>query len=325
MPPRALKQAILYGRQTLKKYSVKKKLQKAFLYAVLPLGIVSALFFASCKTLSVPETHVDPFTLFDEGAGLYLRIPVKGNEVFLQNLVRAWTDDVADSDLQNIFGRTSTVYAAFFVEPDKGMFNKVSFQIVLRGEYPLFFLNAALTQKKGWTDINAKDGDTLFKAKKSSYGFELAYPDSGTVFVSNKDVFSMQKKYALYRLLGSPEPDWPLLGAEKVSVRSFIQDNGKTGVYMPQAGVLLPKMVGSALELAVDYAAGTVQPYKDDYVIVHLKLQMSDERALKIAEKLFRFAVLGTNIIVKPEEGNILVLNNLVVSPSLLAGFRPKK
>ena len=309
----------------MKKYSVQKKLQKAFLYAVLPLGIVSALFFASCKTLSVPETHVDPFTLFDEGAGLYLRIPVKGNEVFLQNLVRAWTDDVADSDLQNIFGRTSTVYAAFFVEPDKGMFNKVSFQIVLRGEYPLFFLNAALTQKKGWTDISAKDGDTLFKAKKSTYGFELAYPDSGTVFVSNKDVFSMQKKYALYRLLGSPEPDWPLLGAEKVPVRSFIQDNEKTGVYMPQAGVLLPKMVGSALELAVDYAAGTVQPYKDDYVIVHLKLQMSDERALKIAEKLFRFAVLGTNIIVKPEEGNILVLNNLVVSPSLLAGFRPKK
>lgn len=325
MPPLALKQAILYGRQTLKKYNTQKKVQKGFLYAALSLGILSALFFASCKTLSVPETHIDPFSLFDEGAGLYLRIPVKGNEGFLQNLVRAWTDEVADSDLQNIFGRTSTVYAAFFIEPGKGLVNKVSFQIVLRGNYPLFFLNAALTQKQGWADISVKDGDSLFKGKKSSFGFELAYPDSGTVFVSNKDVFSMQKKYALYCLLGSPEADWPLLGAEKVPVRSFIQDNEKAGLYMPQAGVLLPKMVGSALELAVDYAAGTVKPYKDDYVIVHLKLQMSDERALKIAEKLFRFAVLGTNIIVKPEAGNILVLDNFVVSPSLLAGFRPKK
>ena len=97
MPPLALKRVILYGRQTLKKYSTQKKIQKAFLYAALSLGILSALFFASCKTLSVPETDIDPFTLFDEGAGLYLRIPVKGNEGFLQNLVRAWTDEVADS------------------------------------------------------------------------------------------------------------------------------------------------------------------------------------------------------------------------------------
>ncbi|WP_428771106.1 hypothetical protein V1L52_04485 [Treponema sp. HNW] len=306
-------------------YNAQKKIQKTLLCAVLPLCITASLFFAACKTPPVAETHIDPFTLFDEGAGMYLRIPVKGNESFLQNLVRAWTDEVSDSDLQDIFGRTSTVYAAFFVEQGKGLMNKVSFQIVLRGNYPLFFLNAALTHKKGWADISAKDGDTLFKRKKSSYGFELAYPDSGTVFVSNKDVLSMQKKYALYRLLGSPEPDWPLLGTEKVPVRSFIQDDEKAGLYMPQAGVLLPKMVGSALELAIDYAAGTVKPYKDDYVIVHLKLQMRDERALKIAEKLFRFAVLGTNIIVKPEAGNILVLDNFAVSPALLAGFRPKK
>ncbi len=313
----------MYGWLPLKKY----KIQKGAFAAALSLCVMASLFFASCKTPPVPRDDFDFFTLFDADADLYLYIPVAGNESFVHTLIQSWpVGHASESQTDELLKRTASVYAAVFTDKRRKSTHPADIQLVLCGNYPEFFFNAALTQKRGWQSVSEADDHMLYKRKKNAHNFEVAVAGGTVLFVSNRNVFSMQKKYAQYRISGIPSVNWPVLNMNGgIPVRSLMYSDEKACIYIPQAGVLLPKMAGSPLELAIDYAVGTVQPYKDDQVIVHVKLQMSDERALKIAEKLFRFAVLGTSIVAKRGEGTVLILENLVIAPPRLAGFQVKK
>ena len=274
------------------------------------------------------KESIDLFTLFDDGADVYLHIPVnEANKSFVRNLVNAWTDDINESDLNNMLNRTEEIAAAFFIEWGANLKSTVKFQLASRGKYPSLLINAGLTKKNGWTDVSEKAADMILNRKRHSNNIELASPDNNHIFISNKDVLSMQKKYFLSLISPVSVLDWPSLPGENTAlpVRTLMDDAELVSVYMPTAGSLLPKMVGSSIELGITYAAGTLKSYKEDHAIVTLKLQMSDERSLKIAEKLFRFAVLGTNIIVKQDRGTVLILDNFVVWPAALTGLLQKK
>jgi len=307
---------------------LKKRKLKSAAGLLFSLCAFVCLFFAGCKTLSLQNKQIDLFTLFDDGADVYLHIPVnEANKSFVRNLVNSWTDDINESDLNNMLNRTEEIAAAFFIEWGANLKSTVKFQLASRGKYPSLLINAGLTKKNGWTDVSEKAADMILNRKRHSNNIELASPDNNHLFISNKNVLSMQKKYFLYLIAPVSTLDWPSLPGENTAlpVRTLMDDAELVSVYMPTAGSLLPKMVGSPIELGIKYAAGTLKSYKEDHAIVTLKLQMSDERSLKIAEKLFRFAVLGTNIIVKQDRGTVLILDNFVVWPAALTGLLQKK
>lgn len=300
---------------------MKKRKLKSAAGLLFSLCAFVCLFFTGCKTLSLQNKQIDLFTLFDDGADVYLHIPVnEANKSFVRNLVNSWTDDINESDLNNMLNRTEEIAAAFFIEWGANLKSTVKFQLASRGKYPSLLINAGLTKKNGWTDM-------ILNRKRHSNNIELASPDNNHIFISNKNVLSMQKKYFLSLISPVSVLDWPSLPGENTAlpVRTLMDDAELVSVYMPTAGSLLPKMVGSPIELGIKYAAGTLKSYKEDHAIVTLKLQMSDERSLKIAEKLFRFAVLGTNIIVKQDRGTVLILDNFVVWPAALTGLLQKK
>ncbi|ERJ93575.1 hypothetical protein [Treponema lecithinolyticum] len=286
------------------------------------------LYTVSCKTVPAAPA-ADMFTLFDSDADLYLRIPVRSNEAFVSALARAWLPSLDARSLQKLMKRTSVLYAAFFVQQkDKGK-TDVLFQLAAEGSYPALFFTAALSKKNGWTNEFQTEKDKVYPHKNWQYGIEAANPDSAHIFISNKAVFPMQKKYSrIFTEKTELALNWPSLNDEQgnpVPVRSLLNEPEKAAFYMSEAGTLLPAMAGAPITLAIEFAVGTVQPYKNDYALLHMRLQMSDERASKIAAKLFRFAVLGTNLKVSEQAGNILEIDNLVVEPSLFAGFIQKK
>lgn len=305
-----LKLENLFGGSILKKHST---------YVV--VSLLFLIILASCKSLPDAQQDIDPFTLFDENASLYMSIPVIGNESHILQFATVLLPLIDTGSVEMLIERVDTLYIAIFTQQDLISRESTYFQLVATGSFPSFFVNIALSEKNGWTAITEDIDGVKYERKHTHLGFEIAIPTSDFIVVSNKNVLSMQQKYEQPEMLMLA---WPSILDElgnETDVRMFLNNPDSTAVYIPMAGSLLPKILGAPIELAIDYAVGTITPYDENNLMLDLQLQMADSRATTAVMGLLGFASLMLDFIAEKKTNNIILLNNLILDSAFLAGF----
>lgn len=305
-----LKQENLFGGLILKKHSN----YRVCIFLVL-------LVLASCKTLPDIPRDLSPFALFDENASLYMSVPVVGNEDIVRKLTRTLILGIDSDSIETLIERTNTLHIAVFTE--EGIISREStyFQLVLTGSLPSVFVNAALTEKNGWTKVTEEIDEVKYERKKTHLGFELAILKSNLIVVSNKNVVSVQQRYEQGKMLML---DWPSIlddSNNETEISELLHNPNALTLYIPMAGALLPQILGVPIELAIDYAVGTIMSYDKSNFRVNFQLQMTDANATKVAMTLLAIASLGMNFAIEEKPNNIIMLDNLIINSAFLARF----
>lgn len=264
---------------------------------------------------------IDPITLFDGNASLYIRLPVLNNESIIRTFTTALIPRLHPDAINMLIEYTDTIYIAVFIQQGLLLRESTYFQLAVQGRFPTVVLNAVLSEKNGWNQIEQTADGKRYSRKTTSFGLELAIPNSNFIFLSNKDVFSMQKRYeqSQPRIL-----DWPSTyndAGEKINIRLFFDNSDFVTMYIPMAQSLLPILFGIPLELAIEYAVGTIVPYDENTVMLNTQLHMVDSRSTQLAMALFGLATLGVDFIVKEWPNNIIILNDIILDSTFLAGF----
>lgn len=289
--------------------------------AYVAFSLLVLIVLSSCTSIPDGQPDLDPFTLFDKNASLYMSIPIVGNEELIRQFASALLPLVDNDSVEMLIERTDTLYIAIFAQQDLLSREATYFQLVARGNFPSFFINVALSEKNGWTKVREDIDGIKYERKKTHLGFEVAIPASNIIFVSNKNVLSMQQNYEESEMLVF---DWPSPCDESNSetdARTLLSNPNSIAVYVPMAGSLLPKILGAPIKLAINYAVGTIIPHDGNNIMLSLTLKMADSRATTIALTLLGFASFGLDFLIEEKSNNIIILDNLILDSAFLAGF----
>ena len=231
------------------------KKRNSFLLAAI---FVAVTLLFSCK--STPESvAVDPITLIDRDAALYLFIPVQSHLPLIQTALVSLSG-MDEKDAERIASRTETIYIA-----EESTKNRQIFQLSAKGSYPQLIAKMALTQKNGWT-AQVADGlsvpYTYYKNPQSQ--IQLSLPSSANAIVS----YSIEPQLAQYDAEAKAKTDALVEGTSygglpadfDKTVYEFLTTGNPNEIrfYERKADAFLQNMLGTNLKLPLKSVSGTL-------------------------------------------------------------------
>lgn len=294
-------------------------MRKLYNYTILKvlLSLVLFVIFAGCRTLPVSEDS-NYFAFLSSNNDIYLSLNVSKNKSTLSAMIKKMSPEMKDNQIEQILSRTQNLYVGIKFD-DKNQ--KQIIELCAKGSFPAI-MTSALTKNKGWTKEKAVISVSGKPVKHTAYvhtsGISLAIPAPSVLFLSTNTV------EPLINAFYNPKPlDWPQYALEKTI---NIRDDEKVKAYVPNPGVLLPKIIGFGVQLALDGAivtgAEVYVPGKTSQFLADIDLFFKDARAVKASSALLKLATVGSGIEIIQLSETQLTLIGIVISIDTLLGMK---
>ncbi len=296
----------------MKKYeAVQKKISEVLIFCFL------VFVLAGCATMPVIRES-DYFTFLSPDNDMYITLDVQKNKSTITNLLKKMSSEIKDKEINQIIDRTKTVYIGLSVGSDT---KKQKFEICAVGNYPQI-ITSALTKAKGWTKnvVTAMDADGKSKRNavyKHSSGISLALLYQSVIFICSDSVESNIASF--YKPSSFSWPDYALETLKRNN------NDEKIRAYIPNPEVLLPKILGLGVQLALDDACAVCSelfvPGLTGQYLTDIDLYFKDARAVKAAFALLKLASLKSGIEVIKISETQLAIKGFVLSLDTLPGM----
>lgn len=280
--------------------------------------LTSIITLGGCTTVPVLY-EIDYMSLLSADNDIFLSLNVQKNKGTLTSMLKKLSPEMKDTDINKIFERTSNLYLGIKFDSEK---REQAVEICAVGSYPSI-IASGLTRNKGWTKemvvLTNASGKAL-KQKKYSHdsGISLALPNPSLLLLSTSSVET------LLQSLVCPYPsDWPQYALNAVSNKD---NDEKIRAYIPNPGILLPKILGLGVQLALEDATAVCTeiyvPGKTSQLLTDMDLYFKDSRAVKAASALLKLAALGSNMTIEQKGDNHLSIQGLLIPVDVLIGMK---
>ena len=262
---------------------------------VLALTMACA-FLASCASSS-KNRKVKPLSVLGEGSDMYFYVPVKENRALVENLMCS-VAGMAEKDAEILASRIDSLYL--------GLASDISgsIKIYAEGSFPSIGQSLALTEKNGWkkTSYTPQDSTEKIEYYYSDYGFNVAFPTTKKLIVSNDIIPLLDNFYSLYSL--EPECEKWFNGQE--------HDEDAILFYVVEPAAFMKKIVGSIAEKWCDNVYGEIKKgsEKTSYT-ADLYLELSNPKVQKSLEGLIK-ALTGMDV--SSVGDNVIKIQNMKLS-----------
>ncbi len=284
------------------------------------LGIFIVVALTGCATMPKFSEEINPLTLFDENAAMYAHVTIDGNEKVLHNLLLDTISGLDEDSVDMILSQSQSLYIAFF---DKLHSDDSYIQIALQGTFPKFIVNSSLNESKGWKKHSAELHDTKYSYKEHTTGIQLATITSSLIVLSTQNVSILQERY---RKKNYTNIQWPVAYNEEgflTSIKDLFIDESSITLYFPNAKSLIPSILRAPIELAIEYAFGTIKLLEDKTLTMDIQLKMEDARIARGTVTILKLATLASDITVEIKDDTIIILSNIPFT-SLIFGSMQK-
>lgn len=276
------------------------------------------LLLAGCAAVPVYE-DINYFSFLSSNNDIFLSLNVQKNKNIISSLLKKISPEMKDTEIDQILNRTINLYLGISL-PDTN--KEQGIEICAEGNFPPL-ITSAFTKNKGWTKEKLLVADSRGKLQKqTSYvhagGISLVLPNSSTIFLSSNTIEPMLASYF------NPSPsDWPQYAVDAVTNKD---DDEKIRAYVPNPGVLLPKIIGLGVQLALEDATAVASevyiPGKPAQFSADIDLYFKDVRAVKASAALLKLASMGSQIEIIQKADTHLSLQGVVLSLDTLLGMK---
>lgn len=279
----------------------------------------ASLFFNSCKSL--PESApVDPLSLVDNDAGLYVYIPVQANTGFVNRTFSKVTG-FSEKDTDQIVSRTQ--YIAIAAGTNNG-----ATQIATSGNYPVKYLKYGINEKNGWVESDLNINENQYKVF-SNYpkNLQLSVPSPYNAVVS-ADVNEMMKKYdfaeglALNSDSKNADNVIPLGFDENIYNELTKIKNGEIKFYAAQPSQLVKLFLGKKVDVGIERASGYLLPVgtKESFGI-YMDIELKDPKTMKASCAALKLAMFPVTAKIQQVSSKTIRITDLEVSWKQLTGL----
>ncbi len=308
-----MKRAKKCGVQKLKK---RKDFTLKFL-RIFPVFTLLILL-AGCAAVPVYE-DISYFSFLSSDNDIYISLNVQKNRTILSAMLKKMSPEMKDSEINHILDRTRNLYVGIILDDTN---ENQSIELCAEGNFPPL-ITSAFTRNKGWTKEKLIFPDAAGKMiKQTAYvhssGISLALPNSSIIFLSSNTIEPM-----LTSFYNPPPSDWPQYAVDAVTNKD---DDAKIRSYVPDPGVLLPKIIGLGVQLALEDATAVASevyiPGKPAQFSADIDLYFKDVRAVKASAALLKLASMGSQIEIVQKADTHLSLQGVVLSLDTLLGMK---
>jgi len=282
-------------------------------------AVSAALFFGlfvSCASRP-PVIAVDPLSVIDPEAAVYVVIPEKIHSAFVEKLLITEIAGLSQNDAHRIADRMGTCWIAGGFRKESGKY----FQVAASGNYPELIVKSVFTRKNGWIEKNYQGKPIQYSYYQNlSSGVETAFLSSTFVCVSNQ-VLSMVEQYDRSIMNERIGNDFEKF-SYKQDVSLWLSDHSSTDIrfYLQNPSLYTTQLLGKGASLGIETVTGVVSENKTKEGVFNLELtiQLNDPRTIKAAVALLKIALFPVPAKIIPIDNTHIVITEITLSGDAL-------
>jgi len=272
----------------------------------------AGLFFSSCKSLP-DSAPVDPLSLVDTDAGLYIYIPVQQNRAFVNRTFSQLTG-FSEKDADQIVSRTQFIAVAAGTSDG-------STQIATIGEYPVKYLKYGVNEKNGWIESSFTVNENTYPVYlNTSKQLQLSVPSPYNAVASCK-VDSMMKKYDFYEGLAmntdsKTVADAIPAGFDEAAYKQLTTINkGEIQFYSTEPSQLVKLFLGKKVDIGINKASGYLLPVENKESFgIYIDIELKDPKTMKASCGLLKLAMFPVTAKIQQISSKTIRVSDIEVS-----------
>lgn len=275
----------------------------------------SVLFILICCLTSCKSfRNMNQFSassVLPQNADLYLRLPIKTNQVLCETLLNFYMPDLVESSKEKLITSANTIFASVKTEDD----GKKIVDIAVEGKFP-FYTSWVLTKKNGWTKQTKKEGNIKYTYYVHTSGFQLAIPSKNVALLSSSSVLPMLQACE-DRVMDN------IYGISEVSNRDLLLNSNSESAafYSENPKSFIKSLIGLDFSFGIAEAGGVLRLkdsslQEDINYNLDLELLLSEPRGIKAITFIVKtlFEAISSDVVIEQKGTDVLCCNNITVS-----------
>lgn len=250
-------------------------------------------------------------SVLPQNADLYLRLPIKTNQVLCETLLNFYMPDLVESSKEKLITSANTIFASVKTEDD----GKKIVDIAVEGKFP-FYTSWVLTKKNGWTKQTKKEGNIKYTYYVHTSGFQLAIPSKNVALLSSSSVLPMLQACE-DRVMDN------IYGISEMSNRDLLLNSNSESAafYSENPKSFIKSLIGLDFSFGIAEAGGVLRlkdsSLKEDINYnLDLELLLSEPRGIKAITFIVKtlFEAISSDVVIEQKGTDVLTCNNITVS-----------
>lgn len=306
------------------------------------LVVLISLVFLICSCSStpkqeqkaevVPEEKIEPvvevrnahpYEFFDFNKDMYVTLPVKGNEVFINSILSKIAPHMSNFAMNQLISKMDKLYLSSNL-PSANENNSLLFQFVAEGSFPTSYKSMLFTKGNGFRDVVETQSDKVYNYfYNDDAKFYIDIPVNGYCFADTDYLSGMLFAHEQTTTGTVFSPNW----SEKAKEQMFdFSEDSVIDWYLPSASPIVNLVLGPQMKLPISFVLGTMsripaQPKDSLLYTVNASVEMVNSRFVKpnisiikmLLEQIrYKDSSYGAPVVEAGEDSEILV-KNLVV------------